>query len=194
VNCTTLTGVVFAPKNRGLAAQAQAALSRREPFDGEEICRVRGEDVPYLAGQAAARGQSVYALTGEDLLEEWLAAGNTLDRRLRRDRIEWNDPAALFGKPALCLIGTAPKQERRELRVGICARYARLADRYVKRLEDAGVTVQRAYFQGALETVVASGMVDAVIDIVLTGRSIAEFGLCVYDVISTSDLAVLVSP
>lgn len=198
MNCSvaqtqTPTRVIFLPKNRGLAAQTEAACVHLA-FAGDPVCSVRGEDVPHLASRAAARGQDVCALTGEDLLEEWLAAGNVLDPRLRRESIAWRDPAAIFGKPALCLIGPPRRTAGQELSVGICARYARLAERFLRKIETAGTIVHRSYFQGALETVAAARLTDAVIDIVLTGRSIAEYGLCVYELISTSDLAVLTTP
>lgn len=185
------SGVILIPKNRGLAAQAALALEGREPT-GDSLAYVRGEDVGALANEAARAGRAVFALTGDDLLDEWLAAGNRLDDRLRRTRIAWVDPDAIFGAPALCAIApSASILESETLRVAVCARYARLAEPYLRALEAAGKTINRALVQGALETVVTANLADCAIDIVVTGRSIRAAGLCVVDVISRSNLAVL---
>ena len=68
---------------------------------------VRGEDVPLLANEVARGGRSMLALTGEDLLEEWLADGRTLDRTYRpaQHRVERSERAlrqarAVFDRPA----------------------------------------------------------------------------------------------
>jgi len=191
VDAAQSNGVILVPKNRGLSAQASLALGERGQIDGA-LAYVRGEDVGALANEAARAGRAVFALTGEDLLDEWLAAGNRLEDRLRRTQIPWSDPQAVYGAPALCAIAASPAAlERDVLRVAVCARYARLAEPYIRALETRGITVKRAFFQGALETVVAANLADCAIDIVVTGRSIRASGLSVIDVISCSHLAVL---
>src|ERR1700722_16313809 len=94
---------VLVPKNRGLAEQVQRALAR---FGEERAARdaVRGEDVAYIASEIARSGRGVLAFSGDDLVDDWLAAGNSLDPRIRRNRIIWSDPAAIYGAPALSLI------------------------------------------------------------------------------------------
>lgn len=185
------SAVILVPKNRGLAAQASLALEDRGRMDGARAY-VRGEDVGALANEAARNGRRVFALTGDDLLDEWLAAGNRLDERLSRGQIAWSDPEAVYGAPALCAIAASPAAlERGSLRVAVCARYARLAEPYVASLEARGIEVRRSFVQGALETVVAAQLADCAIDIVVTGRSIRAAGLCVVDIISRSNLAVL---
>ena len=194
IDAAQARGVILVPKNRGLAAQAASALAERGELEGT-LAYVRGEDVGALANEAARAGRAVFALTGDDLLDEWLEAGNRLDPRLRRGQIPWSDPEAIYGAPALCAIAPSPETlERESLRVAICARYARLAEPYVRSLEARGITVTRAFVQGALETVVAAHLADCAIDIVLTGRSMRASGLCVVDVICLSNLAVLEAP
>lgn len=185
--------VVFVPKNRGLRAQVSPLVDSLTRDPEAQACEVRGEDVPFLANQAAQTNRNVFAVTGEDLLEEWLAAGNVLDESLMRGRIPWNDPAALFGKPSLCLVGrnASPISAARR-RVAICSRYARLAERTLRTLERSlGITLQRSYVQGALETVLAHDLADAIVDIVLTGASIRSYGFEILDVLFQSDLVTL---
>jgi ATP phosphoribosyltransferase len=183
--------VILLPKNRGLLEQTALAVASLPERLGT-VARVRGEDVGALSNEAARHDRTVFALTGDDLLDEWLAAGNALDPRLARRRIPWSDPDALFGAPALCaIVPSTESLQRTQLRVAICARYARLADPYLTALESRGVSIARSYMQGALETVVAAGLADAAVDIVVTGRSIRAAGLRVAAMISKSDVAVL---
>jgi len=188
---TVSNAVILLPKNSGLAAQASLALSSRNDVAGA-VAHVRGEDVGALASEAARRGRNVFALTGEDLLDEWLACGNALDVRLARGRVAWSDPQALYGAPALCVIVPSLDVLNRDaLRIAICARYANLAEPYVRSLEGRGITMTRSYVQGATETVVGAGLADLAVDIVVTGRSVRASGLFVAEVLSKSNLAVL---
>jgi ATP phosphoribosyltransferase len=186
--------VVLLPKNRGLAGQAARAFRQRMPDDAVEYA-VRGEDVPLLASELAAARRRVLAFTGEDLLDEWLRAGNALDPGLVRARELWSDPAAIYGAPALCLIGAGnlPADTGASVRIAVCARYARLAQSFVSDLRNGGLKVDCITIQGSLETVVLQGLADFIIDVVVTGRTIAQAGLRVARVISLSDLAVLES-
>ena len=189
---TSTATTILVPKNRGLLAQATHALDLRG-VSKEHRALVRGEDVGQLASDAARCGRDIVAITGDDLLDNWLAAGNTLDARLGRERVAWNDPSAMFGKPALCLIAAPQTQlDGGRVRIAVCARYAALAEPMLRALEST-TTVVRSYVQGALEVVLAAGMADAIVDIVLTGKSIASYGLVVREVLYRSDLAVLVS-
>ena len=188
--------VVFVPKNRGLRDRVARIDGYLPGGDDVQHCEVRGEDVPQLASEAARSFRAVFAVTGEDLLEEWLAAGNALDPALVRGRIAWNQDDALFGRPSLCLIGPDGRALTRErCRVAICARYANLAERTLRPLERSlGFTFRRSYMQGALETVLEHDLADAIVDIVVTGRTIRRFDLSVLDVLFQSDLATLETP
>jgi ATP phosphoribosyltransferase len=184
--------IVLVPKNSGLSAQVARATAGLSTHGTIERHAVRGEDVPFLSSAIAQSGRGVIAYTGEDLVDEWLAAGNTLSPRLRRSSIAWLDPQAQFGKPALCLIGApnATLSGNSPVRIAVCARYWNLASAYVRSIEGAQ-TIECIPIQGALETVCLQGLADFIIDIVVTGRTAAAAGLVVHELISTSDLAVL---
>lgn len=185
--------LVVIPKNRGLAARVDEALAIDALRPDERVCRVRGEDVPAVASMLAANGRAVRACTGEDLLEEWLAHGFELDSALRARRIAWSDREAIFGKPALCLItpsGCGLGSGR--TRVGICARYARLAERGLTRVErELGCTFQRTYHHGALEALLEHDLADAIVDVVVTGKTIRAHDFRVIDLFFRSDLVML---
>lgn len=186
--------VVLLPKNRGLVERVERWLYTNPLPDAGERVRVRGEDVPMLADQMARSGRGVLAFTGDDLIDEWLALGNVLSDRLKRDRIAWNDPNALFGAPALSLIGLpgAALEAGGPLhRVAVCVRYKALAERFIRVMRRDGIALEAVTVSGAVETFIANGVADLAIDIVVTGRTLAQAGLAVRRVISTSDLAVL---
>jgi ATP phosphoribosyltransferase len=182
--------VVLLPKNRGLAAMAEYALRSNPPSGAYEPTFVRGEDVPLLANELARSGRSVLALTGEDLLEEWLAGGRTLDARITRRSIAWNDPNARYGKPALCLIGPrgVPLPQRGELRVALCGKYENLARGYLRTLERPGLRIEPVLIAGTVEAAILHNVAAFMIDIVVSGNTIDDLDLDVRDVIMTSDL------
>jgi ATP phosphoribosyltransferase len=185
--------VVLLPKNRGLAAMAECALRNNPPSGAYEPTFVRGEDVPLLASEVARSGRPVLAFTGEDLLEEWLAQGRTLDARIARRSIPWNDSSARYGKPALCLIGPrgVPLPERGELRVALCAKYENLARRYLRTLERPGLRIEPVLIAGTVEAAILHNVAAFMIDIVVSGKTIDDLDLDVREVIMTSDLALL---
>ncbi len=195
MEATTISAptVVLLPKNRGLAAMAEYALRSNPPSGAYEATSVRGEDVPLLANELARSGRLVLAFTGEDLLEEWLADGRTLNPRIERRSIAWNDPSARYGKPALCLIGPrgVALPERGELRVALCAKYENLARRYLRRLERPGLRIEPVLIAGTVEAAILHNVAAFMIDIVVSGYTIDELDLDVRDVIMTSDLALL---
>jgi len=184
--------IALIPKNRGLSGQLAPLCERFVPAGSTEVA-VRGEDVPTLANAVAESGRSVVAFTGDDLLDEWLLAGNALHPGLRRRRIAWRDPRAIYGAPALSLIGEsfALLSEPRTLRAAVCDRYRRLGEVYFEALRRGGVRLEVVPIAGAVEACIASGVTDLIVDIVVTGRTVAEAGLQVLRVISTSDVAVL---
>ncbi len=183
-------GLLLYAKNAGLARQAERAIERLS-VAGWERRSVRGEDVPLLANELARRGRRVVGVTGDDLLEEWLAAGNVLDGRLARSTQPWDDPRAVYGAPALCLVGTPGASLQGRKRIAICNRYRNLAERYVQRLEARGCEIERVYISGALENVQLIGLADFIIDVVVTGETARRSGLVVREMIARSDLAVI---
>ena len=185
--------VVLIPKNRGLAAMAQYALSQGAPLGRHECSYVRGEDVPLLADELARNGRALLAFTGDDLLDEWLASGRSLDQRIARRSLTWNDPLARYGKPALCLIGprAAKLPDRGQIRVAVCAKYQNLARRYLRELERAELRITPVPISGSVEAALLHDVAEFMIDIVVTGKTIENLNLDVYAVIMTSDLALL---
>jgi ATP phosphoribosyltransferase len=184
--------VVLVPKNRGLAAMAQRGLQ----LYGDRACEptyVRGEDIPLLANEVARNGRGVLAFTGEDLLEEWLAAGGRLDERITRTSIAWTDSNARYGKPALCLIGprNVPLPQTGVLRVALCAKYGQLARRFLRTLERPGLTIEPILISGSVEAAILHDVADFMIDIVVSGTTIDALELDVRSIILKSDLAVL---
>jgi ATP phosphoribosyltransferase len=181
---------VYLPNNRRLAEQIAAA---NLPFP-ESAGRVvlRGEDIPLVMNRIARRSQAAVGITGDDLLDDWLAAGNELDERVTRSRILWNDARAVYGKPALCLIAAQGGGfEPQNARIAVCARYQNLAARFLEQTYGAATLLNVTPFSGGTETLIGVGLADAVIDIVVTGSTIRSLGLEVREVIYTSDLALL---
>jgi len=192
---TAASPIVLIPKNRGLSGQLARFRDRLVPESGVQLA-VRGEDVPFLANEIARSGRAVVAMTGDDLLDEWLLEGNALDARLVRRRIAWFDPSAIYGAPALCLAGTSPEVllQPQCVRVAVCSRYRRLVERQLLAMSDTGIRFEVVPIAGAVEACVGSGVADLIADIVVSGRTIAEAGLRVLRVISTSDVAILEAP
>jgi ATP phosphoribosyltransferase len=188
----TRAPIALIPKNRGLSGQLAPLREYLVPAGSAQVS-VRGEDVPTLANAVAESGRSVVAFTGDDLLDEWLLAGNALHPRLQRRRVAWRDPEAIYGAPALCLIGKslALLSEPRTLGIAVCDRYRRLTESHLDALRRVGVRLEVVTIAGAVEACIASGVTDLIVDIVVTGRTVTEAGLQVLRVISTSDVAVL---
>lgn len=185
--------VVLVPKNRGLAAMADYVLSLHAPRGTLDVTYVRGEDVPLLASEVACSGRALFALTGDDLVDEWLAGGRRLDWRIVRRSIAWNDRNARYGKPALCLIGPRAQQlpAQGNVRVAVCGKYENLARRYLQTLERPGLRFVPIPIRGSVEAALLHDIADFMIDIVVTGKTIDELDLQVCSVIMKSDLAVL---
>ena len=189
---STSVPIALIPKNRGLTGQLAPLCERLVPGGSPRVA-VRGEDVPTLANAVAKSGRPVIAFIGDDLLDEWLPAGNALHPALQRRRIAWRDPLAIYGAPALCLIGKSFSllSEPRTLRIGVCDRYQRLTESHLNALRRTGVQLEVVPVAGAVEACIASDVTDLIVDIVVTGRTVSDAGLHVLRVISTSDVAVL---
>lgn len=184
--------LLLLPKNSGLTAQVEHALARR-PTATQIAYSLRGEDIANLSCRLAREGRDVVAYTGEDLLEEWLAAGNILDPRLKRTRIPWSDPNAIYGKPALCLIGPPGQSlsgSAEKLRIAVCARYQNLAKRCLSEFRP-GANAEITLVHGGLEAMLCERIADFIVDIVVTGKTIRDAGLSICEVFFQSDLVLL---
>ena len=94
-------------------------------------------------------------------------------------KIEWDDPAALYRKPVLCLLGPKGKtiaQLPKELSVCISSKYKNTAEKYLEKLETAGFRFRKIYVTGCVETGYAEGIADIAIDIVYSGSSVTLGG------------------
>lgn len=143
----------------------------------------------------AKKGKPAIGLTGEDLFKEYEISGGYSTAVKVLQTIPWDDDTAMFGKPALCLIG--PKNTeledipKHEVSIWIAAKYKGIADEYLASLEEKGYTFSKNYVNGCVETSCSEGIADLIIDIVFTGASLERFGLKIYDPIIKSDFLIL---
>jgi ATP phosphoribosyltransferase len=184
--------VVFTvvPKNSGLKRCKDILADFRATG---EILEVRGEDVPFWVEELLKKGKDTIGVTGQDLYTEYCLRNNATRTKVLKF-IDWDDEAALFRKPTLCLLGpkdkslkTIPKNQR----VCISDKYKLLAERYLSSLENNGFTFERFYVKGSVESSLLIGIADLAIDIVYTGRSMNELGLNVYDKLFYSNIVLV---
>jgi ATP phosphoribosyltransferase len=160
------------------------------PLTGAKVLEVRGEDVPFWVERLLSKGKNAVGFTGQDLFEEYTLSAGVRGKVDILKVFEWNDPKAMFGKPALCLIGPSGKALKnmpKTLNVWIAAKYKNIADRYLAKYESQGYTFNKEYVNGCVETSCSEGMADIIIDIVYTGSSLKKFGLGIYEKIFESD-------
>ena len=155
----------------------------------------RAEDIPLSVYSLASSNKKAIGLTGEDLFRDFLLKKRNSGLILLK-KVIWEDRNALFGKPALCLLGPKGKAlndfpKGQELRVGISTKYKELAKKYLNQLESKGYIFRKLAINGCCETAVTAGLVDLAIDIVYTGKSMQEAGLEVYDRVFTSDFVII---
>ncbi|MBS3152901.1 hypothetical protein J4230_05855 [Candidatus Woesearchaeota archaeon] len=158
----------------------------------KNLFEVRGEDVPFWIQQFQDQGKKAIGFTGEDLYTEFNLETDYKLEILKR--IEWDDEMALFGKPALCLIGSKNytlQDLPKNLIVCLPYKYKNVANKYLKSLEDQGFTFKKIYVNGCVEMSCSEGIADLIIDIVYTGNSLFRYGLQVYDKIMYSDFLIL---
>lgn len=180
---------VVVPKNSGLErCRELAKVISKEKTTIQEI---RGEDVPLFVENLVKKGKKAIGITGEDLFMEFiLKAKNTNLKMVKREI--WNEKEYLFGKPTLCLLG--PKEKSLEdmgknIRICINAKYKELAKKKCTNiLENKRYRIEKIYASGATEEFYAKGIVDMVIDIVCSGKSVEKAGLYVYEKLFESDI------
>lgn len=183
---------VIVPKNQGLRRYREKTLGELGLERAKQI-EVRGEDVPFWVEELLKQDKQAIGFTGEDLFKEWCLEHYTTPLKILK-RIAWNDSQALFGKPTLCLLGSAAKQLDdlpKMLRVCIASKYKLIAKKYLNFLEQKGYTFEKIYVKGSVETSCSEGIADLIIDIVYTGSSMNKYGLRVYDTILASDFVVI---
>ncbi|HIH37638.1 TPA: ATP phosphoribosyltransferase [Candidatus Woesearchaeota archaeon] len=190
---TAVIVFIVIPKNTGLKQYTDIALGYLTEADPKNMIEVRGEDVPSWVVQLRKKGKKAIGLTGEDLYREYVIEERETTLQVVR-KIRWADGQALFGKPALCLIG--PKGMTidnlpREATVCIAAKYPKIAKRYLNLLEGRGFSFKKIYMNGSVESSYTTGIADILIDIVYTGNSLKKYGLVIIDVILYSDFVII---
>ena len=184
---------IVVPNNKSLANYLEISLQDLGNPDKEKIVVSRGEDIPFIVEELSQNGKKVLGLTGWDLFKEY-ELSNYGTKLVVLKTVKWNDEKALFGKPALCLLG--PKDKKldgfsKNLRVCINSKYKNLAKKYLNTLEDRGYKFAKIYLSGSTESAYYNGISDLVIDIVYTGSSIKTANLEVYDKIIESDFVIV---
>lgn len=109
-------------------------------------------------------------------------------------KIRWNDPSAIFRKPALCLIGPQNKtfaELPKELTICIAAKYKAIAKQYLSQFEKQGYKFRKKYVNGCVETSCSEGIADVIIDIVYSGSSLKKYVLEIYGKIIESDFVII---
>jgi ATP phosphoribosyltransferase len=139
---------------------------------GLTLVTMRPSDVPtYVEAGAADLG-----ITGKDVLLE------------QRDRIVYEVLDLRYGACRMVLAGrvgdTALDEDERRLGgMRIATKYPRIAERH---FEETGRRAEVIDVKGSVELAPLSGLADGIVDLVATGRTLAENGLEVREEIATS--------
>lgn len=180
----------IAPKNSGLEKCREIAGN----LNAEKTEFIRGEDVPSFVERLLEKGKKAIGITGEDLFSEFRAS-NPKSKLNIIEKIKWNESSAIFGKPALCLLGPSGKylgELPKNLRVCVNRKYSTISNIFLSGLSFAsGINFENFYFSGSTENAFRSGLCDLVIDIVYSGKSAKEAGLEIYSKIMESDIVVI---
>jgi ATP phosphoribosyltransferase len=155
-------GTLDALDRIGVDTAAVRGESRALVFEAGELVLVtmRPSDVPtYVEAGAADLG-----VTGKDVLME------------QRDRVVYELLDLGYGACTLVLAGRAGDErmgesERRLGAMRIATKYPRTAERY---FEDTGRQAEVIEVKGSVELAPAAGLADGIVDLVATGRTLAE--------------------
>jgi ATP phosphoribosyltransferase len=140
--------------------------------DGLTLVTMRPSDIPtYVEAGAADLG-----ITGKDVLLE------------QRDRVVYEVLDLHYGTCRMVLAGrvgdTALDEDERRLGgMRIATKYPRIAERH---FEETGRRAEVIEVKGSVELAPLSGLADGIVDLVATGRTLAENGLEVREEIATS--------
>ena len=166
----------------GIDTSALRGDSRSLIFPGEEITLVtmRPSDVPtYVEAGAADVG-----ITGKDVLLE------------QSDRLVYELLDLGFGRCRMVLAGrvgdtSLGESQRRLGMIRIATKYPRIAERY---FESTGRQVEAVEVKGSVELAPLTGMVDGIVDLTATGKTLAENGLEVVEEIVTCTARLIANP
>jgi ATP phosphoribosyltransferase len=144
---------------------------RKLLFDAGQLITMRPSDVPtYVEAGAADIG-----ITGKDVLME------------QRERIAYELLDLGYGHCRMVVASRAGDEfaedlERRLGAVRIATKYPRVATRH---FEESGRQAEVIEVKGSVELAPLSGLADGIVDLVATGRTLAENGLEVREEIAT---------
>ncbi len=198
---------LIVPKNTGLKGYVWKVLKEAglDLYEAEQIGEGklkakgltlllrRGEDIPRIVMDEFRQGRLVMGLTGDDLLDEYKLkdTGNTL--RVE-NTYDWDDEAAMFRRPALCLINKTGELDSflPGIPIAINAKYESTSRDYLRRsLTAKGINPKINVYNGDLESAVTNGSNECCIDTVYTGKSIKDRGLQIAQTIRYSDLSAI---
>ncbi|MFA6065355.1 MAG: hypothetical protein WC746_05925 [archaeon] len=157
---------------------------------------VRGEDVAFFVECISKKGTKCVGLTGEDLFCEYQLKNPSCET-VAIQTIPWVQEGAMFGKPTLCLLGPIGGElnnlDKNSVKqtVAISSKYKSIANKYLAKLEKKGVSFDKIFLTGSVETAAKVGIATFVIDIVSSGRSAREAGLMVYDKLMESNVVLV---
>ena len=178
---------IFTGKNSGLKDLTDEVLSSFLKIS--TIIKVRGEDVPVFTDRFNVSCSFPLGITGYDLLKEYTSKtpGNCLEEIAQ---IDWNDPSALYGKPALCLFGFESQYYDGIPRT---VAYANKYEEEVKRfiIDSPLKDYNLLPLSGGVEQALIWNIASYGVDIVSTGRTLAESGLKLIQKISESNLVII---
>lgn len=198
---------VVIPKNSGLKAYVSGVLAE-SGLDLQDAVQTgknklvlkdltfilkRGEDVPQVVCDYAARGVPVLGITGDDLYDEFRLREPTTCLKLE-NTYDWFDPSASYKRPALCFINKEGDMASvpLEARIAINKKYPLTSRDYLaKSAMLKGKTFKETSYAGDVELAVSDCAADCAIDIVYTGTTLSSNKLKVADIVRFSDIAVI---
>lgn len=158
---------------------------------------MRGEKIPEAITEYARKGEVVFGITGDDLMDEYrfrnpnniLKVENTYD---------WFDNSAMFRRPALCLVNRKGTLGKKPPIVAIGEKYRETSKDYLFRspmtrdfdfaeFEQDQIRV----FPNSVEKKIKEGKADCAIDVVYTGQTLRNEDLNIVDIVRFTDLVVI---
>ncbi|MEK6967487.1 MAG: hypothetical protein AABX51_02545 [Nanoarchaeota archaeon] len=187
---------ILVPKNKGLKEYRDVALGRLGiEKSASYLIEARAENIPELCDYFTGKGEIVFGLTGDDLVDEYrLRNPQSLIRII--DTTDWYDPNARFGRPTLCFLGKEGDsiESLEEGEVVFNEKYEATSRQYLDELtENTGFSFGIFVVNGGTEEAYANGVGRYAIETVYSGSSIDRFGLICLDRIRQSDVDLVTS-
>jgi phosphoribosyl-ATP pyrophosphohydrolase len=201
---------LYVPKNTGLKQYVEEILSAAGvSASGEfeltdraigkfEILSARGEDIPQRIDDCDSRGEIAYGLTGDDLFDEYMLRANESPLGVL-NTYDWYDPAAQYGRPALCLMNPTGQLPPAGAKVSVAVnkKYELTSRLYLaERFGGAQVKFDVIAYAGDTENTVKEGTHDGCVEIVIRGKKSPESALMatrlqIVEVVRFSDISLI---